>query len=68
VRIAYFFAWLLLAAVIAFLALARRSNDIREWIVRSGLDAIAATFLKAGPLDYAKIALGIKTPVLCYPC
>jgi hypothetical protein len=66
VQIAYFFAWLLLAAVIAFFALARRSNDIRGWIVRSGLDAIAATFLK--PLDCAKIALEIKTPVLCYPC
>jgi hypothetical protein len=60
-RIAYVVAWLLLAAVIAFFAQARRSDNIRGWIVGSRLGAIAGTFLKARPLDYA-IVLGIKTP------
>src|SRR6202035_4130264 len=60
-RIAYVVAWLLLAAVIAFFAQARRNNNIRGWIVSSRLGVITGAFLKARPLDYA-IVLGIKTP------
>ena len=40
-RIAYVVAWLLLAAVIAFFAQARRSDHIRGWIVSSRFGAIA---------------------------
>jgi hypothetical protein len=60
-RIAYVVAWLLLAAVIAFFAQARRSSRVRAWITGGRFGAIAGTFLKARPLDYA-IVLGIKAP------
>lgn len=60
-RIAYVIAWLLLAAVIAFFAQARRSSRIGAWITASRFGPIAGTFLAARPLDYA-IVLGIKAP------
>ncbi len=60
-RIAYVVAWLLLAAVIAFFAQARRNSSIRAWIAGSRFSAIAGTFLAARPLDYATV-LGIKAP------
>jgi len=60
-RIAYVVAWLLLAAVIAFFAQARRSSRIGAWITDGRFGAITGTFLKARPLDYA-IVLGIKAP------
>jgi hypothetical protein len=60
-RIAYVIAWLLLAAVIAFFAQARRSSRIGAWITASRLGPITGTFLAARPLDYA-IVLGIKAP------
>lgn len=60
-RALYVVAWLLLAAVMIFFARARRSGRIRAWIVEGRLGAIAGTFLKARPLDYA-IVLAIKAP------
>jgi Lysylphosphatidylglycerol synthase TM region len=60
-RIAYVVAWLLLAAVIAFFAQARRNSSISAWIAGSRFGAIAGTFLAARPLDYATV-LGIKAP------
>jgi Lysylphosphatidylglycerol synthase TM region len=60
-RIAYVVAWLLLAAVIAFFAQARRNSRIRARFAGSRLGAIAGTFLAAHPWDYA-IVLGIKAP------
>ena len=52
---------LLLFAIIGLFALARRNDSVRDWITRSRAGAIAETFLKARPLDYA-IVLGIKAP------
>jgi hypothetical protein len=60
-RVAYVVAWLLLVAVMAFFAQARRNSRVRARIVGSRLGAIAGTFLSARPSDYA-IVLGIKAP------
>lgn len=60
-RIAYVIAWLVLAAIAAFFAQARRSDSVRAWISGGRFGAIAGTFLAARPLDYA-IVLAIKAP------
>jgi Lysylphosphatidylglycerol synthase TM region len=60
-RVAYVIAWLLLFAIIGLFAMARRNPALHEWISKSRGGAIAGTFLKARPLDYA-IVLGIKAP------
>ncbi len=60
-RVAYVIAWLVLGGIIALFARARRNAALREWITTSRAGAIAETFLKARPLDYA-IVLGIKAP------
>ena len=60
-RIVYVLAWTMLALVIAFFALARRSQRIRGWVERSRAGAIATTFLDARPLDYLAV-LAIKAP------
>lgn len=60
-RIAYVIAWLVLGAIIAVFAVARRSTRLREWIEGSKPGAVATTFLAARPLDYAVI-LGLKAP------
>jgi len=60
-RIAYVLAWLALAAIIIFFAVARRRAAIRTWIETGRAGAIAATFLRARPLDYF-IVLAIKAP------
>ncbi len=60
-RVAYVIAWLLLFAIIGLFAMARRNATLHEWITSSRAGAIAGTFLKARPLDYA-IVLGIKAP------
>jgi len=60
-RVFYVIAWGLLFALIALFAIARRKPALHEWIATSRGGAIAGTFLKARPLDYA-IVLGIKAP------
>ena len=60
-RIVYVAAWLLLAGIIAFFALARRSKTIREWVETGRAGPILATFLAARPRDYL-IVLAIKAP------
>ncbi|HYB91648.1 MAG TPA: lysylphosphatidylglycerol synthase domain-containing protein [Candidatus Binataceae bacterium] len=60
-RVTYVAAWALLAGIIAFFAIARRSTGVRGWIETSRFGAIAATFLKAHPLDYL-IVLAIRAP------
>ena len=60
-RVAYVIAWALLFAIVALFAMARRNAALHEWISSSRAGAIAGTFLKARPLDYA-IVLGIKAP------
>jgi hypothetical protein len=54
-------AWLLLAAIIALFAQARRNENAGAWIASSRLGSIAGTFVAARPIDYA-IVLGIKAP------
>ena len=60
-RVAYVIAWLLLFAIIALFAMARRNPKLHAWIAEAEAGSIAGTFLKARPLDYA-IVLGIKAP------
>ncbi|HEY6394571.1 MAG TPA: lysylphosphatidylglycerol synthase domain-containing protein [Candidatus Binataceae bacterium] len=60
-RFVYVAAWLLLVLVMILFAAARRRAAIREWIEGSRLGAIAATFLRAHPLDYLTV-LAIKAP------
>ena len=60
-RIAYIVAWILLAAIIIFFAIARRSPRIRNWVETGRAGAILATFMKARPLDYL-VVLAIKAP------
>jgi Lysylphosphatidylglycerol synthase TM region len=60
-RVAYVFAWLVLAAIMILFARARRSDRVRTWIAGGRLGGIAGTFLAAGPLDYA-VVLAIKAP------
>jgi Lysylphosphatidylglycerol synthase TM region len=60
-RVAYVVAWSGLAAIVGFFALARRSPAIREWVESGRFGSIAATFLRARPLDYLAV-LAIKAP------
>ncbi len=60
-RVVYVIAWTLLFAIIGLFAIARRNATLHQWIATSRPGAIAGTFLKARPLDYA-IVLGIKAP------
>ena len=60
-RIVYITAWMLLVAIAAFFAQARSNARIRELVTGSRFAALAATFMKARPLDYA-IVLAIKAP------
>jgi hypothetical protein len=60
-RVAYVVAALLLVAVIALFAEARRSDRVRAWIGASRFGTIAQTFLAAQPRDYA-IVIAIKAP------
>jgi hypothetical protein len=60
-RVAYVIAWMLLVGIISLFAMARRNPSLRGWITTSRAGAIAETFLKARPIDYA-IVLAIKAP------
>jgi hypothetical protein len=60
-RIAYIVAWILLASIIIFFVIARRSPRIRNWVENGRAGAILATFMKARPLDYLAV-LAIKAP------
>jgi len=60
-RIVYVAAWLLLVGIIAFFAIARRSERIRAWAEHSKAGPVLATFLAAKPLDYL-VVLAIKAP------
>jgi hypothetical protein len=60
-RVAYVIAWLVLAAIIALFAIARRRPALRAWLERSRAGGLATAFLKARPLDYL-IVLAIKAP------
>jgi hypothetical protein len=60
-RIADVAAWLLLAAIIACFAEARRNEGVRSALTNSRFGSIIGTFVAARPIDYA-IVLGIKAP------
>jgi Lysylphosphatidylglycerol synthase TM region len=60
-RVSYVIAWTALGGIIVFFAAARRSPSIREWVETSRFGAIAATFMRARPLDYLAV-LAIKAP------
>lgn len=60
-RIVYGAAWLALAMLMGFFALARRSYRVRARIEASPMRALARTFIEARPRDYA-IVLAIKAP------
>src|SRR5271168_4361886 len=60
-RVVYIAAWALLAGIIIFFAIARRSERIRNWVENGRAGALLATFIKARPLDYL-VVLAIKAP------
>jgi len=60
-RVVYIIAWILLIVIVGFFAHARHNARISDLVQGSRFAAIAATFIKAKPLDYA-IVLGIKAP------
>jgi len=60
-RVVYIAAWAILAAVIGFFAIARRSTRIRNWVETGRAGALLATFIQARPLDYL-VVLAIKAP------
>jgi len=60
-RVAYIAAWAILAAIVAFFAIARRSARIRNWVETGRAGALLATFIQARPLDYL-VVLAIKAP------
>jgi hypothetical protein len=60
-RVVYIVAWALLASIIIFFAIARRSPRIRNWVETGRARAILATFMMARPLDYLAV-LAIKAP------
>ncbi|MGO9603754.1 MAG: lysylphosphatidylglycerol synthase domain-containing protein [Candidatus Binataceae bacterium] len=60
-RVVYVIAWLVLAAIIAFFAVARRNERIRSWVETGRAGPLLATFLAAKPIDYL-IVLAIKAP------
>jgi hypothetical protein len=61
IRIAYVIAGLLLVAIVALFASARRNDRVHRWISASRFAAVARTFLSARPRDYA-IVIAIKAP------
>ncbi|MGC2304481.1 hypothetical protein, partial [Candidatus Binatus sp.] len=60
-RIVYIAAWALLAGIMTFFAIARRSARIRNWVETGRAGALLATFIQARPLDYLMV-LAIKAP------
>ena len=60
-RIVYMAAWALLAGIMIFFAMARRSARIRNWVETGRAGALLATFIQARPLDYLAV-LAIKAP------
>ena len=60
-RIVYIAAWALLAGIMIFFAMARRSARIRNWVETGRAGALLATFIQARPLDYLAV-LAIKAP------
>ena len=60
-RIVYIAAWALLAGIMIFFAVARRSARIRNWVETGRAGALLATFIQARPLDYLAV-LAIKAP------
>ena len=60
-RVVYIAAWAILAAIIVFFAVARRSARIRNWVETGRAGALLATFIQARPLDYL-VVLAIKAP------
>ena len=60
-RIVYIAAWALLAGIMIFFAVARRSARIRNWVETGRAGALLATFIQARPLDYLTV-LAIKAP------
>jgi hypothetical protein len=60
-RVVYIAAWALLAGVMIFFAVARRSARIRNWVETGRAGALLATFIQARPLDYLTV-LAIKAP------
>ena len=60
-RVVYIAAWLLLAGIMIFFAIARRSARIRNWVETGRAGAVLATFMQARPLDYL-VVLAIKAP------
>ncbi|HEV2169936.1 MAG TPA: hypothetical protein VGR40_03255, partial [Candidatus Binatus sp.] len=60
-RIVYIGAWALLAGIMTFFAIARRSDRIRNWVETGRAGAVLATFIEARPLDYLTV-LAIKAP------
>jgi Lysylphosphatidylglycerol synthase TM region len=60
-RIVYIAAWAVLAGIIIFFAIARRSARIRDWVKNGRAGALLATYMQARPLDYL-LVLSIKTP------
>ena len=49
-RIVYIVAWALLASIIIFFAIARRSSRIRNWVETGRAGSLLATFIQARPL------------------
>jgi Lysylphosphatidylglycerol synthase TM region len=60
-RVVYIAAWALLAGIMIFFAVARRSGRIRNWVETGRAGALLATFIQARPLDYLAV-LAIKAP------
>jgi len=60
-RVVYIAAWALLAGIITFFAIARRSARIRNWVENGRAGALLATYMQARPLDYL-VVLSIKAP------
>ena len=60
-RVVYIAAWAMLAGVMIFFAVARRSARIRNWVETGRAGALLATFIQARPLDYLMV-LAIKAP------
>jgi hypothetical protein len=60
-RLVYIAAWALLAGIMIFFAMARRSARIRTWVETGRAGALLATFIQARPLDYLAV-LAIKAP------
>jgi len=60
-RVAYIAFWALLAGIMTFFAIARRSESIRTWVETGRAGGVLSTYLQARPLDYLAV-LAIKAP------